>query len=570
MRLPPALVDRFAAAARHPRARAAADLRMRRPHRPPGGPRARRAPGSTAEVQAVVRICNDADIPFVARGAGTGLSGGALPVAEGIVISLARMDRVLSVDLDRGEVVVEPGVTNLDVTRAVADDGFYYAPDPSSQQVCTIGGNVAENSGGAHCLKYGFTVNHVLAAEIVLPDGELVELVGLGRRPRPARRLRRLRGDARDRDETDAARPAGARRRCGRCSPASSTPTAQARRSPATIAARHPPGGDRDDGRDHDRGGGGSGRCRLSAGLRRGADHRARRPSRRRSSTISPLVEELCRESGAVEIRLAVRPGRPRRRLAWAKGGVRRDGPRQPELLRPGRRRAAHEAPRGAAADRRTLARARPARRQRLPRRRRQPPSARALRRAHRRPGRSAPSCSPGRILEACVDAGGSITGEHGVGTDKACAMPLMFGEADLEVMQRVRPGFDPARAREPGQGLPDAAALRRGARPVPGPPARAGRPCRALLSRGSSSTSPATSPASSTAACGSRPCRRARPARATALTRPAGRPDARRVPRRRPLRAAAPPLRDDARPRDRRQRRAAGRNARHTPAARS
>src|SRR5207247_7711113 len=133
-------------------------------------------PGSVEEVQAVVRLCNEFSVPFVARGAGTGLSGGALPVAEGIVISLARLDRILDVDVERGFVVVEPGVANLDVTRAVASEGFFYAPDPSSQQVCTIGGNVAENSGGAHCLKYGFTVNHVLAAEIVLPDGELVEL----------------------------------------------------------------------------------------------------------------------------------------------------------------------------------------------------------------------------------------------------------------------------------------------------------------------------------------------------------------------------------------------------------
>src|SRR5258707_2053383 len=132
--------------------------------------------GRVEEVQAVVRLCNEERIPFVARGAGTGLSGGALPVAEGIVISLARLTRILEIDVERGQVVVEPGVANLDVTRAVAGEGFYYAPDPSSQQVCTIGGNIAENSGGAHCLKYGFTVNHVLAAEIVLPDGELVGL----------------------------------------------------------------------------------------------------------------------------------------------------------------------------------------------------------------------------------------------------------------------------------------------------------------------------------------------------------------------------------------------------------
>ena len=116
-------------------------------------------------------------VPFVARGAGSGLSGGALPVAEGIVISLARMTRVLEVDVERGAVVVEPG---RDQPRrhacGRAEHGFYYAPDPSSQQVCTIGGNVAENSGGAHCLKYGFTVNHVLAADIVLADGEQVTL----------------------------------------------------------------------------------------------------------------------------------------------------------------------------------------------------------------------------------------------------------------------------------------------------------------------------------------------------------------------------------------------------------
>src|SRR4249919_4026826 len=130
--------------------------------------------GSTAEVQGVVAICAREGVPFVARGAGTGLSGGALPVAEGIVISLTRLNRVLDIDLEHGRVVVEPGVTNLDITRAVAEDGFYYAPDPSSQQVCTIGGNVAENSGGAHCLKHGFTVNHVLAVDVVLADGGLV------------------------------------------------------------------------------------------------------------------------------------------------------------------------------------------------------------------------------------------------------------------------------------------------------------------------------------------------------------------------------------------------------------
>ena len=126
----------------------------------------------------MLRACHRERVPFVARGAGTGLSGGATPVAGGVVVSLARMNRILEVDLASQRVVVEPGVANLDVTRAVAAEGFFYAPDPSSQQVCTIGGNVAENSGGAHCLKYGFTTHHVTGLTFVLPDGEVVELGG--------------------------------------------------------------------------------------------------------------------------------------------------------------------------------------------------------------------------------------------------------------------------------------------------------------------------------------------------------------------------------------------------------
>jgi len=135
-------------------------------------------PTSAAEVQAIVRLCAREGVPFVARGHGTGLSGGALPVAGGLVIALSRLNRVLNVDIPNQRVTVEPGVTNLEVTRQVAPFGYYYAPDPSSQQVCSIGGNVAENSGGAHCLKYGFTVHHVLGVEAVLPDGEFVHLGG--------------------------------------------------------------------------------------------------------------------------------------------------------------------------------------------------------------------------------------------------------------------------------------------------------------------------------------------------------------------------------------------------------
>src|SRR5437867_9474010 len=135
-------------------------------------------PSSAAEVQAVVRLCARENVPFVARGHGTGLSGGALPVSGCVVLALSRLNRILNVDIPNQRVVVEPGVTNLEISRQVAPFGYYYAPDPSSQQVCSIGGNVAENSGGAHCLKYGFTVHHVLGVEAVLPDGEMVHLGG--------------------------------------------------------------------------------------------------------------------------------------------------------------------------------------------------------------------------------------------------------------------------------------------------------------------------------------------------------------------------------------------------------
>jgi glycolate oxidase len=135
-------------------------------------------PTNAEQVQSIVRICHRQRIPFVARGSGTGLSGGALPVENGIVISLARMNRILAVDLPNARVEVEPGVINLDVTARVQPHGYFYAPDPSSQSVCSIGGNVAENSGGAHCLKYGFTTTHVLGLEVVLPDGSLIHLGG--------------------------------------------------------------------------------------------------------------------------------------------------------------------------------------------------------------------------------------------------------------------------------------------------------------------------------------------------------------------------------------------------------
>jgi len=130
------------------------------------------------DVIATVRLCHRSGVPFVARGSGTSLSGGSLPVESGIVIAMNRLNHILLVDPDQRIAVVEAGTVNLDISRAAAPYGLYYAPDPSSQPVCTIGGNLAFNAGGAHCLKYGMTSNHVLGIKAVLPDGEVVQLGG--------------------------------------------------------------------------------------------------------------------------------------------------------------------------------------------------------------------------------------------------------------------------------------------------------------------------------------------------------------------------------------------------------
>lgn len=119
-------------------------------------------------------------MPFIARGAGTGLSGGAIPLNEEVIISLAKMKKLLHVDYDNRYAVVQPGYVNLKLTHSITDKGYYYAPDPSSQSACTIGGNIAENAGGAHCLKYGVTTNHVLGLELVLPNGDIVDVGGGG------------------------------------------------------------------------------------------------------------------------------------------------------------------------------------------------------------------------------------------------------------------------------------------------------------------------------------------------------------------------------------------------------
>src|SRR5580698_4666002 len=133
-------------------------------------------PQTAEQVAAIVRECAAAGIPFVARGSGTGLSGGALPRSDGVLIVTAKMRSIIAIDVAARRAIVEPGVTTLSVSKAVEKFGLFYAPDPSSQVICSVGGNVAENSGGAHCLKHGFTVNHVTGLEVVTPAGEIVWL----------------------------------------------------------------------------------------------------------------------------------------------------------------------------------------------------------------------------------------------------------------------------------------------------------------------------------------------------------------------------------------------------------
>ena len=177
-------------------------------------------PETTEQVSRVLTYCHAEGIKVVPRGAGTSLSGGALPLADGVLLGMAKFNRIREIDFDNRVVVAEPGVTNLAVTQAVEHAGFYYAPDPSSQIACTIGGNVAENSGGVHCLKYGMTTNNVLGCETRADDrrGRAPRRqASRRRRLRSPRRHHRLGGAARRRHRGDGAHPAQARMRRARC-----------------------------------------------------------------------------------------------------------------------------------------------------------------------------------------------------------------------------------------------------------------------------------------------------------------------------------------------------------------
>ncbi|MGO9792166.1 MAG: FAD-linked oxidase C-terminal domain-containing protein [Solirubrobacteraceae bacterium] len=409
-------------------------------------------PETASEVQAVVRVCNSHKIPFVARGAGTGLSGGALPVAEGIVISLARFTKVVAIDVERGEITVEPGVANLDVTAAVAPHGFYYAPDPSSQQVCTIGGNVAENSGGAHCLKYGFTVNHVLAAEIVLPSGELVELsvwdagpdllgafIGsegtLGIATKLTLRILRapeavvtlLAGFAGMEEAGAAVSDVIAAGIIPAAVEMMDSITIEA--AEAAVQAGYPPG--------------------CGAVLIVEFDG----PAAQVEGDLERVVE-ICTLRRARETRTAQSAGdrariwRGRKAAFAAMGRVSpnyyvQDGvvprTRLPEVLR-----SIEELSQRAGLRVGNVFHAGDGNLHPL-----------VLYDARIEGQAERAEALANEILTACVDAGGSITGEHGVGADKACAMPLMFSEQDLAAMQRLRRAFDPEGLANPGKVFP-------------------------------------------------------------------------------------------------------------------
>ncbi len=411
-------------------------------------------PSTAEQVQAVVRLCHEAGVPFVARGHGTGLSGGALPVPDGVLIGLSRLNRILDVDTANLRVTVEPGVTNAEITRRVASDGCYYAPDPSSQIVCSIGGNIAENSGGAHCLKYGFTVHHVLGVEAILANGDRVHigrstldppgldllgvLVGsegtlaivtkatLRLLRRPERVVTLLAGFG-SIDEAGGA----VSRIIGNGIVPAAVEMMDRLTLEAAEAAVHPKFPD------------------CNAVLIVELDG-----PRVEVDDLLPVVESVCRASGAVTVEVArdseqrdrIWKGRkaafaamgrvspnyyvqdgvvPRTRLSEVLGRIRdleaRSGLRIGNVFHAGDGNlhpliCYDESMQGQAERAEAVA---------------------------------------SEILQYCLDAGGSITGEHGVGADKKAFMSKMFSEADLEAMQLVRCAFDPDGLCNPGKVMP-------------------------------------------------------------------------------------------------------------------
>jgi glycolate oxidase len=411
-------------------------------------------PGSTEEVVEVVKVARAAGVAIVPRGAGTGLSGGARPVPGCVVVGLSRMTRILELDLENGVARVEPGVINLRVSQTVAPQGYYYAPDPSSQSVCTIGGNVAENSGGAHCLKYGFTTNHVLAARVVLDGGEVVDLGGpaldtpgydllavlvggegmLGIVTDVTLRLLRKPEATRTFFATFPSTDEAGAAVSGIISAGILPAAIEMMDALAIQAAKAATGIDWPD---------------VGAALLMDADGATAEVEH-----VSRRAVEIARAAGALEIRLP--RDEAERQLMWkgrkcAFAAMGRISPNY--LVEDG------VIPRSEIARvlRDISALAKEAR----------------LRVANvfhagdgnlhplvlydaRVPGEEERAVHVGReILRLCVRYGGSITGEHGVGAEKAEAMADMFTPEDLDTMARVRSAFDAAARFNPGKVFP-------------------------------------------------------------------------------------------------------------------
>ena len=412
-------------------------------------------PQTQEQCAAVVRACAQAGIPFVARGAGTGLSGGALPRADGVLVVTSQLRRIVELAPEDERAVVEPGVVNLQVTRAATPYGYYYAPDPSSQQVCSIGGNVAENSGGAHCLKYGFTTNHVTGLRVVTPDGDVVSLGGrapdppgydllgtfvgsegtLGIATEVTVRLVRLPETVRTllagfgtTDQAGAATSAiiGA----GVVPAAIEMMDALAiEAAEAAVHCGYPPG---------------AGAVLIVELDGPAADVEAQFVD----------VERFCREHGAFEIRIAADD--TERALFWKgrKSAFAAVGRISPDyLVQDG------VIPRTALPE--VLRRIGELSREH---------GVRVANVFHAGDGNLHPlvlfdEAVPGQaeraeevsaaILGLCIEYGGSITGEHGVGVDKVAYLPKMFTDDDLQTMQMVRCAFDPAGIANPGKVFP-------------------------------------------------------------------------------------------------------------------
>jgi glycolate oxidase subunit GlcD len=412
-------------------------------------------PGTREEVIEVVRLLARHRVSFVPRGAGTGLSGGAL-ADRTVLIGMNRLKRIISVDADNRLAVVEPGVVNTHLTRAVAAHRLHYAPDPSSQAACTIGGNIAENAGGPHCLKYGVTMNHVVALTVILPDGEVVELgsprgevdgydllgafigsegcfgVVLDATVRLTPNPEAVRTFLADFVTIDAAARATSAIIATGIVPAAleMMDNATIRAVEASIyAAGYPVDAAavllvEIDG--------------LEAGIERDVER----------------VETLCREAGAREVKVAsdevhrMKLWQGRKKAFGAMGRlsshlVVQDAviprTRLPDVLTAIAAIAAEEGIMVCNVFHAGDGNLHP----NIPYNANDPDERARVHRAMR------------RVMQACVDAGGSVTGEHGIGLDKLDYMPLIFSEASLAAMCRVREVFDPERRSNPGKVIP-------------------------------------------------------------------------------------------------------------------